>query len=106
MRIAHGDPARRPLEPARSRRLHDRFDRTCAGGARDRRHGLAWPGEPCHAASTTPEAVQDSRHSLKITLSVIKADVGSIGGHTKPSAAMLEVIRGRVGSAIEGGLLI
>ncbi len=43
---------------------------------------------------------------MKITLSVIKADVGSIGGHTKPSAAMLEVVRGRVGSAIEGGLLI
>jgi fructose 1,6-bisphosphate aldolase/phosphatase len=43
---------------------------------------------------------------MKITLSVIKADVGSIGGHTKPSAAMLEVIRGRVGSAIEAGLLI
>jgi fructose 1,6-bisphosphate aldolase/phosphatase len=43
---------------------------------------------------------------MKITLSVIKADVGSIGGHTKPSAAMLEVIRGRVGSAIDGGLLI
>jgi len=43
---------------------------------------------------------------MKITLSVIKADVGSIGGHTKPSAAMLEAVRGRVGSAIEGGLLI
>jgi fructose 1,6-bisphosphate aldolase/phosphatase len=43
---------------------------------------------------------------MKITLSVIKADVGSIGGHTKPSAAMLEVIRGRVGSAIDGGILI
>jgi fructose 1,6-bisphosphate aldolase/phosphatase len=43
---------------------------------------------------------------MKITLSVIKADVGSIGGHTKPSAAMLEIVRGRVGSAIEGGLLI
>jgi fructose 1,6-bisphosphate aldolase/phosphatase len=43
---------------------------------------------------------------MKITLSVIKADVGSIGGHTKPSAAMLEVIRGRVGNAIDAGLLI
>ena len=43
---------------------------------------------------------------MKITLSVIKADVGSIGGHTKPSAAMLEVVRERVGSAIDGGLLI
>ena len=43
---------------------------------------------------------------MKITLSVIKADVGSIGGHTKPSAAMLEVVRERVESAIAGGLLI
>lgn len=43
---------------------------------------------------------------MKITLSVIKADVGSIGGHTKPSAAMLEVVRERVGSAIDGGLLV
>lgn len=43
---------------------------------------------------------------MKVTLSVIKADVGSIGGHTKPSAAVLEIVRGRVHSAIDGGLLI
>jgi len=43
---------------------------------------------------------------MKITLSVIKADVGSIGGHTKPSDAMLEVVSGRVENAIDGGLLI
>ena len=32
----------------------------------------------------------------KITLSVIKADVGSIGGHTKPSESMLGVVRSRL----------
>ena len=32
----------------------------------------------------------------KVTLSVIKADVGSIGGHTKPSDSMLEGVRSRV----------
>ncbi len=30
---------------------------------------------------------------MKITISVIKADVGSIGGHIKPSERMLEVVR-------------
>ncbi len=37
---------------------------------------------------------------MKITLSVIKADVGSIGGHTKPSEKMLERVRARVQEAI------
>ena len=41
----------------------------------------------------------------KITLSVIKADVGSIGGHTKPSEPMLEVVRARVRNAM-GKLLL
>ncbi len=42
---------------------------------------------------------------LKITLSVIKADIGSIGGHLRPSAALMET----VGHHIEqekGGLFI
>lgn len=42
----------------------------------------------------------------KITLSVIKADVGSPGGHTKPSARMLTLVRERVKTAIADGLLI
>ncbi len=41
----------------------------------------------------------------KITLSVIKADVGSIGGHTKPSEKMLALVRTRVADAITKGLL-
>ena len=32
----------------------------------------------------------------KVTLSIIKADVGSIGGHTKPSDSMMEPVRSRV----------
>lgn len=43
---------------------------------------------------------------MKITLSVIKADVGSIGGHTKPSDRMLDAVRADVSSAIASGLLI
>jgi len=35
----------------------------------------------------------------RVTLSVIKADVGSIGGHTKPAEAMLEAVRSRVQGA-------
>ncbi|MBI5124966.1 MAG: fructose 1,6-bisphosphatase, partial [Planctomycetes bacterium] len=30
---------------------------------------------------------------MKITLSVIKADIGSIGGHIKPSAKVLQTVR-------------
>ncbi len=41
----------------------------------------------------------------KVTLSVIKADVGSIGGHTRPSDSMLQVVRSRVRRAIEEKLL-
>jgi fructose 1,6-bisphosphate aldolase/phosphatase len=41
----------------------------------------------------------------KVTLSVIKADVGSIGGHTKPSEPMLDLVRARVQDAV-GKLLI
>jgi len=34
---------------------------------------------------------------MRITLSVLKADVGSIGGHIKPSQALLEEVRHFVG---------
>ncbi|HEX9101119.1 MAG TPA: fructose 1,6-bisphosphatase [Polyangia bacterium] len=43
---------------------------------------------------------------MRLTLSVIKADVGSIGGHTKPSARMLDSVRAKIGAAIEKKLLI
>jgi fructose 1,6-bisphosphate aldolase/phosphatase len=43
---------------------------------------------------------------MRITLSVIKADVGSIGGHTKPSERMLDSVRGRVHEAIRRKLLV
>jgi fructose 1,6-bisphosphatase len=33
---------------------------------------------------------------MKITLSVIKADIGSIGGHIAPSHRLLETVRDRV----------
>jgi fructose 1,6-bisphosphate aldolase/phosphatase len=41
----------------------------------------------------------------QVTLSVIKADVGSIGGHTKPSRRMLAIVRSRVKEA-RGQLLL
>ncbi|MBM4268862.1 MAG: fructose 1,6-bisphosphatase [Deltaproteobacteria bacterium] len=43
---------------------------------------------------------------MKITLSIIKADVGSIGGHTKPSERMLARARDRISEAVERKLLI
>ncbi len=33
---------------------------------------------------------------MKITVSVIKADVGGVGGHTKPSDALIQAIRDTV----------
>mgnify|MGYP001595727422 CR=1 FL=1 len=42
----------------------------------------------------------------KITISIIKADVGSIGGHTKPSEKMLERMYELMRKGIETGLLI
>lgn len=41
---------------------------------------------------------------MKITVSVIKADVGGIGGHTRPSDALIEAVRETVKNA--GDLLI
>ncbi|MEE9242036.1 MAG: fructose-1,6-bisphosphate aldolase/phosphatase [Nitrosopumilaceae archaeon] len=41
---------------------------------------------------------------MKITVSVIKADVGVVGGHTKPSDGLLDVVKKTVKNA--GGLLI
>jgi fructose 1,6-bisphosphate aldolase/phosphatase len=42
----------------------------------------------------------------KITLSVIKADIGSIGGHTNPSKKMVDLVRKKVDDAIKKKLLI
>jgi fructose 1,6-bisphosphate aldolase/phosphatase len=42
---------------------------------------------------------------MKVTLSAIKADVGSIGGHTRPTERMLAEVKRRV-SAATGDLLI
>ncbi|KAG2479688.1 MAG: Fructose-1,6-bisphosphate aldolase/phosphatase [Nitrosopumilales archaeon] len=44
------------------------------------------------------------KEAMKITVSVIKADVGGIGGHTKPSDGLLDVVKKTVKNA--GGLLI
>src|SRR3990167_3995322 len=46
------------------------------------------------------------RNFMKITLSVIKADTDSIGGHNKPSAAMVKVAHEQVDKAIASGLLV
>lgn len=43
---------------------------------------------------------------MKITLSAIKADVGSIGGHTRPSDEMLEAVRKSLKQRIDSGLII
>src|SRR5215471_4956481 len=43
---------------------------------------------------------------MRLTLSVIKADVGSVGGHTKPSSRMMATVEGEIAKAICNGLLI
>lgn len=43
---------------------------------------------------------------MKLTLSVLKADVGSIGGHTKPSRHMLDAVKAAANDAVRSGLLI
>ncbi|MBI4498842.1 MAG: fructose 1,6-bisphosphatase [Chloroflexi bacterium] len=43
---------------------------------------------------------------MRVTLSVIKADVGSIGGHTKPSVEMLDAVRQQLADAIRSGVAI
>jgi fructose 1,6-bisphosphate aldolase/phosphatase len=43
---------------------------------------------------------------MKVTLSIIKADVGSLGGHTRPSERMLGRVRSRVRDFIERKLLL
>lgn len=43
--------------------------------------------------------------ALRTTLSVIKADVGSIGGHLRPSRRMLDCVRLEVASAGRSVLL-
>ena len=43
---------------------------------------------------------------MKLTISVLKADVGSIGGHTKPSRRMIEATEQALADAISSGLLI
>jgi fructose 1,6-bisphosphate aldolase/phosphatase len=42
---------------------------------------------------------------MKVTLSIIKADVGSIGGHIKPSQAMIERVKEVIASGGKGLLL-
>jgi len=42
---------------------------------------------------------------MKITLSVLKADIGSIGGHIAPSRALLEAVRNHVAGRAPGLLL-
>jgi len=42
---------------------------------------------------------------MKLTLSVIKADIGSIGGHIQPSARLLETVRDYVAGHGEGLLI-
>jgi fructose 1,6-bisphosphate aldolase/phosphatase len=43
---------------------------------------------------------------MKVTLSILKADVGSIGGHTKPSQRMMDAVRADADDAVKRGLLI
>ena len=43
---------------------------------------------------------------MKTTLSILKADVGSIGGHTKPSARMIASVENDAQQAVKQGMLL
>ncbi len=43
---------------------------------------------------------------MKLTVSVIKADVGSIGGHTQPTKKMVQAVKKKIDGAIKKKLLI
>ena len=43
---------------------------------------------------------------MNITISILKADVGSIGGHTRPSQRMVEAVKSDAEAATRSGLLI
>lgn len=43
---------------------------------------------------------------MKVTISVIKADTGSVGGHNKPSEAMVAKAKEMAQEAVKKGLLI
>ncbi len=43
---------------------------------------------------------------MDVTMSIIKADAGSIGGHTMPSKGILDKVNGMVDDAIRNDLLI
>ena len=43
---------------------------------------------------------------MQVTLSLLKADIGSIGGHTQPSLKMIETTQDAVRRAVESGLVI
>lgn len=69
--------------------------------------GLERPG----ASSANPAAFRERRRKAgpsmeRVTISVMKAAVGSIGGHTKPSDQMLNVARARLEEAILGQLIL
>ncbi len=43
---------------------------------------------------------------MKLTLSILKADVGSVGGHTKPTVRMINSVQEDARAAMEKGLLL
>ena len=44
-------------------------------------------------AKSTHKSKEQKQGTMKITVSVIKADVGGIGGHTRPSDGLIEAVR-------------
>ena len=47
-----------------------------------------------------------AEEDYEIILSILKADVGSIGGHTKPSQHMMDSVQADAEAAVQSGLLI
>jgi fructose 1,6-bisphosphate aldolase/phosphatase len=49
--------------------------------------------------------LSNEKEADMLTISAIKADVGSIGGHTRPSRRMIEAARNNLEQAMNSGML-
>src|SRR5690606_4732065 len=90
-------PLTRPRRiPLRQTRIRDR----CEWRYRDRNSDVLEEARRARTAVTTPRRPTAlGRWHMQITLSVIKADIGSIGGHICPSAQLFETVRRHVAEA-------
>jgi fructose 1,6-bisphosphatase len=63
---------------------------------------IASTGAARHIASKCARCIGHKEYRINITLSVIKADIGSIGGHIAPSRKLLDTVKASVAERSPG----